>query len=184
MLEGSVIHKDDNVKLPNAEVLLFNNKQVPFRATNSDSDGHFEFQNLPFGTYHLYPEVTGKYGRILQVTVDSAHLIADGLQLEVYEHDVTGISPGREIYDIIVEKSYPNPVTDDFQFWVISPNTINIYAEILTLTGEPVLMKNTGPVQGRQLVKLPLRNVACGMYFLVVKTGEGHILSTQKIIKN
>jgi len=184
MLKGSVIHKDDNSKLPNAEVLLFNDKLVPVRVTNTDAEGFFEFPALPFGTYNLYPEVTGKYARILQVTIDSAHLIVDGLQLEVFDHDITGISPGPEKNDITIGKIYPNPVTEDFQFWIQSPNTITIHAEILTVAGERIFMKTVGPVQGRMLVTLPLRNVTHGMYFLVVKIGEGRILNTQKIIKN
>jgi len=184
MVKGSVIHMDDNSKLSNTEILLFNDKLIPVRATSSDADGLFEFQVLPFGTYYLYPEITGKYARILQVTVDSAHLIVDGLQLEVFDHDITGISPGQEKDDITIGKIFPNPVTEDFQFWVQSPNAITIQAEILTFTGVRILIKTVESVQGTMLLSLPLRNVASGMYFLVLKTGDGRILNTQKIIKN
>jgi PKD repeat protein len=184
MLQGSVIHKDGNSKLFNTEVLLFNDNLVPVRVTNTDPEGFFEFTALPYGTYNLYPEVTGKYARILQVTLDSLHPVANGLQLEVFDHDVTGISPGQEKNNIMIGKIYPNPVTEDFQFRVRSPNTITIQAEILTLTGERIFMKTVSSMQGRMLLTLPLRNVPSGMYFLVVKTEEGHILNTQKIIKN
>jgi hypothetical protein len=184
MLKGSVIYNGTKMNLPNAEVMLLNEMLVPVRATNTDAAGNFEFSDLPYGTFNLYPEVTGKYARILKVTVDSAHSIVDGLQLEVFDHDVTGISPGPEKNDITIGKIYPNPVTEDFQFWIQSPNTLTIHAEILTLSGERIFLKTVGPVQGRVLLTLPLRNVPCGMYFLVVKTGEGRILNTQKIIKN
>jgi len=184
MLKGSVIYMDDNSKLTNAEVLLYNANLLPVRATHTNAEGFFEFPALPFGTYNLYPEVTGKYARILQVTIDSAHSIVDGLQLEVFDHDITGISPGPEKNDITIGKIYPNPVTEDFQFWIQSPNTITIHAEILTVAGERIFMKKVGSMQGRMLVTLPLRNVPCGMYFLVVKASEGRILNTQKIIKN
>jgi hypothetical protein len=184
MLQGSVIHKDGNSKLFNTEVLLFNDNMVPVRVANTDPEGFFKFPALPYGTYNLYPEVTGKYARILQVTVDSLHPVAGGLRLEVFDHDVNGISPGQEMNDIRIGKIYPNPVTEDFQFWVLSPNTIMIQAEILTLAGERILMKTIGSVQGKMLLTLPLQNIPSGMYFLVVKNGEGHILNTQKVIKN
>jgi PKD repeat protein len=184
MLKGSVIYMGDNSKLTNTEVLLYNANLSPVRATYTDAEGFFEFPALPFGTYNLYPEVTGKYARLLQVIVDSIHPIADGLQLEIYDHDITGISPGNEKNDIATGKIYPNPVTEDFQFWVQSPIAIMIHVGILTVTGKPIFTKTVGSVQERILVTLPLRNVPCGMYFLVVKTGEGRILNTQKIIKN
>ena len=120
----------------------------------------------------------------LQVTVDSLHPVADGLQLQVYDHEMTGITSIQDESGIIFGKIYPNPVTEDFQFWVQSPDVMTINTEILTLTGQQILMKNAGIVPGRNLLTFPLRNVTCGMYFLVVKTGEGRILNTQKIIKN
>jgi PKD repeat protein len=182
-LKGTVIYMKDNSLLTNAEVILYNDNLLPVRVTHTEADGFYEFPALPFGTYNLYPEVTGKYARLFQVVVDSIHPLADGLQLEVYDHDVNGISPVSKRNDITTGKIYPNPVTEDFQFWVQSPIAINIHTEILTITGKPVFTKTVGPVQGRILVTLPLRNVPCGMYFLVVKTNEGRILNTQKIIK-
>jgi PKD repeat protein len=183
-LQGSVIFNDDTSQLSNAEVLLFNNDMTPVKATYSDVNGNFEFPLLPFGTYNLYPEVTGKYARTLQVTVDSLHPVADGLELQVYDHEMTGITSIEDESSIIFGKIYPNPVTEDFQFWVQSPDVMTINTEILTLTGQQILMKNAGIVPGRNLLTFPLQNVTCGMYFLVVRSGDGRILNTQKIIKN
>jgi PKD repeat protein len=184
VLKGSVIHKDDNSKLGNAEVLLYNSQLVPVRAAFTDPDGNFEFPGLPFGTYNLYPEVTGKFARILEVTVDSLHPVAEALQLEVYDHDVTGISPDKEKNDMLIGKIYPNPVWDNFRFRVISPKTSSIQAEILTLTGERIFLKTISLSQGANLLTLPLQNATFGMYFLVVRSADGRILGTQKIIKN
>ncbi len=183
-LQGSVILNDDTSELSNAEVLLLNNDLTPIKATNSNTEGNFEFFALPFGTYNLYPEVTGKYANILQVIVDSLHPIAEGLQIKVYDHEITGIVSFQDKSHITFGKIYPNPVTEDFHFLVLSPDILTINAEILTLTGERILMKNIDIVQGGNLFTIPLQNVTSGMYFLVIKSMEGHILSTQRIIKN
>ena len=183
-LQGSVILNDDTTVLSDAEVLLFSNNLTPVKATCSNEQGNFEFSALPYGTYNLYPEVTGKFTRILQVTVDSLDPVADGLQLKVYNHEITGIEPLQDKNEISFGKIYPNPVNEDFQFRVLSPNILTINAEILTLTGERILMKNIDLVQGINFLTLPLRNVTSGLYFLVVKSIEGSILNTQKLIKN
>ncbi len=184
ILKGTVVYMSDNSKLNHAEVLLYNDNLLPVRATHTNDEGFFEFPELPYGTYNLYPEVTGKYARILQVTVDSLHHVADGLQLEVFNYDVTGISQGQDKNDITIGKIYPNPVSEDFQFRVQSPDILTIHAEILTVTGKRLFMKTIGPLQGKIIITLPFRNVPFGMYFLVVKNGEGRILNTQKVIKN
>jgi hypothetical protein len=184
ILRGSVLHKDDNTLLPGAEVLLFSTDMIPFRSAYSNADGFFEFTDLSAGTYNLYPEVTGKYARTVQITVDSAHPVAEGIQLEVFDHEVTGIAPGEVKNSITVGKLYPNPVTDEFLFWIQSPDAFTILAEIRNLTGNLVFTKTLNSLQGMNRISLSLRNAPTGMYFLVVRNGEGRILNTQKIIKN
>jgi PKD repeat protein len=185
MLKGFVIHKDDNVKLANSEVVLYNEDLVPFRSTLTDAEGNFEFSALPFGTYNLYPEVTGKYASIMRVILDSLHQIAEELQLDVFDQDVEGISPIGGTNDFTVGKIYPNPVTEDFLFEIQSPETVTtIQTKILTFTGEEIQKVNVTLVRGRNLINLPLRNVSSGMYFLVLTTEDGKIINTQKVIKN
>jgi hypothetical protein len=183
-ISGSVIFNADTSLLPNTEVLLLNDDLVPIKATFSDASGNFEFLALPFGTYNLYPEVTGKYAKVLQVSVDTSNPDAAELQLEVFEHEVTGINSYNNKSEFIFGRIYPNPGTDYFQLWVLSSENMEINAEIIALTGEPILIKNINIVQGNNLLTIPLLNVTPGMYFVVLKSQDGHIINTQKIIKN
>jgi len=184
MIRGMVVHMNDNINLPNTEVLLFNDKMIPVRATSTDVEGNFEFPTLPYGIYNLSPEVTGKYARVLQITVDSLHPVSEGIQLEVFDKTILGISPIQEKTDIIFGKIYPNPVSENLQCWVQSPYAVNVDAEVLSFTGGSVFVKSIGLFQGRNLIGISLTNFKSGMYFLIVKTIEGKILNTQKIIKN
>ena len=184
ILMGSVIHKDDNVKLPNAEVMLMDDNLVPIKAIYSDSYGNFEFPSLPYGTYNLYPEVTGKFARILQVTVDSLHPLQQNLQLEVYDLDITGISPIPNYKNIRIGKIYPNPVTNEFQFRVQSSNRASVQVEILSVTGNIMFTEIFKSIADGSLITVALRNAAPGMYFLVIRSEDGSIINTQKIIKN
>ncbi|MCX6247035.1 MAG: PKD domain-containing protein [Bacteroidetes bacterium] len=184
MLKGSVVYHGSRWYLPHAEVLLYDDKLIPVKSAFTDDQGLFEFATLPYGTYNLYPEVTGKYAKVLQVTVDADHPVIENNVLEVFDYDVTGISPGEVKNDLTIGKIFPNPVTEDFQFQVFSPRAVTISAEILTLTGERILMKPVGSVTGRSLMTLPMGNVPSGMYFLVIRTSEGRIVNTQKILKN
>jgi PKD repeat protein len=184
VLKGSVIHKDDNVRLANSEVVLFNGNLVPFRSTYTDAEGYFEFSALPFGTYNLYPEITGKYARIIQVILDSLHPEADELQLNVFDEDVAGISPIEGKNNITVGKIYPNPVSNDFLLSIQSPEeSTSLQAKIFTFTGEGIQRENVILTKGQNLITLSLRNVSSGLYFLMFTTEDGRIINTQKIIK-
>ena len=183
-IRGSVVFNTDTTVIPNVEVLLLNNDLVPIKATYSDASGNFEFSALPFGTYNLYPEVTGKFAKILQISVDSSSPDAEGLKLEVFEHEVTGISSSHNKSAFIFGKIYPNPGTDYFQLWTLSPENLEINAEVIALTGELMLSKNIDIIQGNNLLTIPLPNMPSGMYFVVIRSKDGHIINTQKIIKN
>lgn len=189
-LQGMVVHKDDNAVLPNAEVLLFNENLVPLKAVLTDADGIFNISALPYGVYNLYPEVTGKYAKMLQLSIDSLHPVTGDLQLEVFDHDITGISPISGKQDIVIGKVYPNPVTDEVSFWIQSPNETKLEVSVFTLTGRQLISKSFNEASSGVLQYTPvkvtiyLRNITNGMYFLVVKSGNGTIINTQKIIKN
>ena len=119
----------------------------------------------------------------MQIIVDAIHPTADGLLLAVYDHDVTGVATVLGISDIIIGKAYPNPVTDQVQLWIITPEAKTIDVEVITITGEPVVSK-TIRLSGKGLMTLPMTSASSGLYFLVIKSGDGRILNTQKIIKN
>jgi PKD repeat protein len=183
-IRGSVIFSADTSVLPNAEVLLLNDDLVPIKATYSDASGNFEFPALPFGIYNLYPEVTGKYSKVVQVSVDTSNPVSEGLKLEVFEHEVTGIASSHNKSGFIFGRIYPNPGTAYFQLWAFSPETLEVTAELIALTGELMLSKNIEIVQGNNLLTIPLPNMPSGMYFVVIRSGDGRIINTQKIIKN
>ena len=183
VLRGSVFQNGNNLTLPCAEVLLFNSNFEPIKATITDADGNFEFTGLPFGTYNLYPEITGKYARVLTIIVDSNHVITAGLDLEVFDYDVTGVFPVKDNNDIRFGRVFPNPVTDIARVVIFSPRTLVIYAEVLTVTGVRIWSGSFYVPEAMEAISLPLQNLQEGLYFLVLKTQDGGLVNTQKMIK-
>jgi PKD repeat protein len=184
-LQGSVIHKDDDYAMHNAEVILFNNEMSPVSSVLTDNEGNFELTDIPYGTYNLYAEVTGKYSLCKEVIVDSLNPVASDQLLEVFDRDVTGIPPFvNGIKDTRIGNIFPNPFTDLFRFWIQSSETLVVDVEVITLYGEIVLSKSLGSITGRQLISVPLQNTSAGVYFLIVRSGDGSMISTQKVIKN
>ncbi|MCX6244766.1 MAG: PKD domain-containing protein [Bacteroidetes bacterium] len=183
VLRGSVIHNGDYAKLPGSEVLLFNANLEPVRSTVADAEGNYEFGALPFGTYSLYPEIAGKYARVLEVTVDSSHTIAEGLDLEVFDYDITGVFPVQPQSEVKIGKLFPNPVNDVVSVTVTSRKPMIIFAEAITVTGVRVWSGSFGITDPIKTISFPL-NIQQGLYFLVLRNQDGSLLSTQKMIRN
>jgi PKD repeat protein len=183
VLRGSAFHNGNHQKFPCAEVLLFNTNLEPVKATVTDAEGNFEFSALPLGTYYLYPEITGKYARFLTVTLDSNHVVMEGLDLEVFDYDVTGVFPIIPNNEMRVGKAFPNPAGDVVRVAVNSPKTLVMDAEVLTVTGVRITRDSFTVTEGGSMIALSLQNLREGLYFLVLKTPDGNLFNTQKIIK-
>jgi PKD repeat protein len=184
ILKGSVVHMDDYQKLCSAEVLLYSEEMNPVRSVLTDPEGAFEIGGLPYGTYYLYPEITGKFARLLMVTVDSNNQIISDIQLDVYDNELTGTIPNPGKTGSLVGNIYPNPGTDVFHFTMGSPAAMNIRIELYSCTGMKLSVKSYVINQGRNILSMPLHDIVNGLYFMVVRKEDGKIINTQKLIKN
>ena len=184
MMKGIVMHMGDNQKLAGVEVLLYTEDMKTIKYAMTDSQGAFEFSGLPFGAYNLYPEITGKYAKVLMVTVDSAHLIVDGLQLDVYDHELTGISPNPGKSEVQVGNVFPNPASDFIYFKTDSPADLKIQAELLAFTGVKLYQRSFVLIKGSNLIAIPFHSITDGIYLLVIRNENGNIIKMQKVIKN
>jgi PKD repeat protein len=183
ILKGSVVRNGDHARLPGAEVVLFNANLEPVRSTFTDAGGNYEFGGLPFGTYSLYPEIAGKYARVLEFTIDSGHVVTNDLEREVFDYDVTGVHPVQVQNEIRIGKLYPNPVGDIVYVTVASPKPLVIFADVLSATGVRIWSASFGITDALTTISIPL-SVQQGLYFLVLRNQDGSFFNTQKMIKN
>lgn len=182
---GYVTRKEsDGSLLGNAEVILFDSTMHSVKFVVSDETGQFDFSDLGFGTYFLYPEVTGKFGLLKEIEITPASPSIQGVVLEVSDIDYTGIGPGNGEFGSPPAHVFPNPFTDEIhvQFSLLKPAGIHI--SIVNLTGNMVYSGRYNVNAEHSDLVIPLREIPNGIYFLMIRSDDGSILSTRKVIKH
>lgn len=181
---GYIVHREKGPLLGSAEVILYNANMEPISFTVSDGDGKFDFTSLGYGKYFLYPEITGKYARIKEVFIDEGSPAAEGIVLEVSDLDFTGIGDLNRDDGNSLIRVYPNPFSREINIQVSAEVTGKINLEIINLTGmiiwSSAFVKNNDDL----ILTLPLTDIPKGLYFLTVRSVDGAVITTRKIIKN
>jgi len=185
-IKGKVVQGDGPLPahpLPNTQVMLFDSGLHPLDYTFSDFSGNYEFSSLAYGAYTLYLESTGKFSRYTTILLDEFHPLADDVKLELFNHDVTGISeysnPG-----LIAGNVFPNPAKDQLSVNIWSDNHQEVLISILSFTGNSLFTGVFSCQGGLNSHLIPLYQIKSGLYFLVIKKIDGSLLRAQKFLKN
>jgi hypothetical protein len=184
-IKGKVVpaSKTDNpTGIPFSEVILYDAKLNPLSYAISDESGKFELNNLPFGAYNLYVDFPGKYSRITAVWLDESTPMADGLNLELFDHDVTGL-PEVDGSAIFSSGLFPNPVGSVVNLIVHPDNVTPLKFEILAITGLPVYSESRVCQPGTNMITIPVSQIPAGIYLFTIKSINGSVLSIKKMVK-
>ncbi len=100
-------------------VFLYNSADDLLAYCISGSFGNFAFENLAFGTYKLYTDVTGFYGEPITITIDQVNPAFYNALLEIYESPPNEI-PENNFTVYQAGPVYPNPLTDKLNLDVVA----------------------------------------------------------------
>ena len=178
---GYVSHRERGPLMKDAEVILYNANSEPIGFTVSDASGKFDFRELEYGKYYLYPEIAGKYALLQEVLIEEAAPVIDGIVLEVSDQEFTGIGSWNN--DNCIIRVYPNPFSSELNIQVVSELSGKISVDLVNLTGMK-FCSDSYNCDGNPLnLTISLQDIPKGLYFLTLRSSEGAIISTRKVIK-
>ena len=177
---GSFLSVRDNIS--NVEILLFDSENQPLTFTFTDEMGYFSFTDIPLGTYKLMAESTGMYAIAVTAELTTSNPSAN-IDLEIFENNVFIVEDPPFEKKIIIEKIYPNPVTDNLyiELHISSPKQFLI--KISNILGSELLSKKIYLDKGDHTVTLPVSLFKKGIYFLTVLSKEDCFIESQRFIK-
>ena len=169
--------------IPFAEVILYDEYlTTPLKFAVTDESGNFEIGSLPFGAYKLYVDFPGKYSRLTAVWLDSSTPEAYGMNLQLFEHDVTGIDDITR-GSIVSSELFPNPAGSSVSVIIHPGNSATLKFEILDMTGRNLYSATKVCLAGSNLITLPVSQIPSGIYLFAVKTMEGSVILIKKMVK-
>ena len=184
-ISGNVVHHNEKFfafgPASNTEILLFDNSGNPVKYCFSDNSGDFSFNSLPYGTYILQAESTGLFTDPLVITLTETSPSANGVQLDLYDADITAVNqPSDEKMQISIS---PNPVKERFYLNLQSSQNQNIRIIITGIAGDKIVEFSQTVSTGKNAVPLTSGNLSKGIYFLKVVSDDGSINKTLKFIR-
>jgi PKD repeat protein len=163
-------------------VLLYNENNELLTFQLSNIMGSFTFENLAFGTYKLYAEVTGFSGSPFTVTIDEINPIYYNALLEIYEGDPNDIGENN-FTGIQTGIIYPNPLTDNLNLDLVADQDLNLFVTIYDLLGQKISEHNLMIQSGSEKLTLSTEQLESGLYFIAIRTNMNLKVVTCKFFK-
>jgi hypothetical protein len=163
-------------------VILSDNNQVPLEYTHPNTAGYFEFAGIPYGTYFLGADATGKPSSAVTITLSENSPVVEGINLTIFGSNVSEIP---DAYDkgISMVRIYPNPVKETLQVRLYSGTSAPVVFKITDITGKVHLSLTENLESGFNQVLIPVNSLSSGIYLLIIQLHGSYLPVTAKIIK-
>ena len=160
--------------LSNVGVLLLNaGKQRILGFALTDADGHFRFNHLPFGTYHVMADLP-RYGRGMceEITLSAEQPIVSGLHLFVNPEGRVRMRYTNNDPLSTILQAYPNPAKELVTLKGLNNNTSY---SITVLNSLGLIVQPETQLSSNLLGELPVSvgSLSAGIYFIQVRDASG-----------
>lgn len=147
--------------------------------TRVNEDGSFDFSEMAFGTYYLYPEMPGITSDQIAITLTAEKPHAE-VNMTFNGNKITGFSDETDI--LTGWSVYPNPVDDALTLSIDLKQSSAVQLGIYTLESRQIYQMQVSLNPGRNQVSINPSHLQAGMYLLKVISNDGIRIVT-KVIK-
>ena len=163
--------------LSNVGILLLNaGKQRILGFALTGPDGHFNFTNLPFGTYYVMADLP-RYGRGMceEITLSPEQPSMSGLHLFIGSEGRVCLRPG---FETVASKLslHPNPVDTELVVDGLKGNTV-YQVTVMNLLGTTVMPTTTTHTNLLGELPMTVGELPPGVYFIHVNDGTEPIMA-------
>jgi hypothetical protein len=148
-------------------VILSDKDKIPLIYTYPDAAGYFQFSGVPFDTYFVSADATGKPSTMVSLTLTESAPVADGINLTIFGGNIYGV-PEDLSKGLSVARIYPNPIRESLNAEIYSHSDQPVK---LTITDTPGKTYYSSPVElqtGISYVRIPVASLPPGLYLLSV----------------
>ena len=166
------------------EILLLNGEGSPHTCKLSNIDGNFNFGNIPYGTYQLFPDVTGISTTPMYVTISEGDPLDKEVNLVIYPQQITfSISEHNSAFVDQAFLIYPNPVSDQARIKLEVKKASDMSIMVTDLTGRIISQEKAQLSQGSQEIILHVGNLTAGVYQVLI-IPEDKVMISGKFLKS
>jgi len=149
-------------------VILSDVNHLPLLFVKPDPSGYFAFTGIPYGTYFLTADATGKPATIVTFTLSEGSPSVEGINLTIFGSNAFGIQEALE-KGIFTFHVYPNPVIEDLHVRIFSPTSTHVDIKVVDVTGRSYYFQNEMLETGFNHILIPATFLPAGVYILIVQ---------------
>lgn len=163
-------------------VILSDANHTPLLFTGPNPSGYFEFTGIPYGTYFLTADATGKPATTVTFTLSEGSPSVEGINLTIFGSNVSGIREGLE-WGISFIRLYPNPVIEDLHVRAFFPISAHVNINVIDVTGRSYYLHDEMFETGFNQILIPAASLPAGFYLLIMQPEGSAQAITGKFIK-
>jgi hypothetical protein len=156
--------------MPGKIMILADAANKPMAYTYTDAKGHFEFNNLPFGTYRIFGDVMGKANPALEVSMPTTTPKIAGIVFEEsstsFKGHINALGTGIPA-ELASVKVFPNPATNYVQVDGLAAVKGDKTITVRGVNGAVISSQTTSSSS----LRIATDQLPAGMYILQVATG-------------
>jgi hypothetical protein len=163
-------------------VILLDAENKPLTFTHPNAAGYFEFSGIPFDTYKISADATGKPSSTLTVTISQSSPVVEGLNLTVFGSNPNMI-PEEFNEGLAFIRIYPNPAKENLTVRLYSGISSPVILKITDTAGKTHFFKSENLEKGFIEFILPVGGLPQGIYILAMQPQGNYLPVTAKFIK-
>lgn len=163
-------------------VILEDINHTPLQFTRPNPTGYFEFAGIPYGTYFLSADATGKPSTTVTITLSESSPLVEGINLTVFGSNINIIPEGVD-NGISLTRIYPNPVKEDLHIKVFSGISAPVDLKVIDVTGRIYYNATEIVKTGFNQILVPAASLPSGVYLLTLQMQGSYLPVTAKFIK-
>lgn len=178
-LVGSNDDRGEGDPIPGVSIFLYDFQELPLEHELTNEDGEYEFDNLPWGTYKVEVEITGKDQAHYWVTIGPDNTQIVDLNFEVTESSVT-----TGLTEVVVNQEiqvFPNPTSGEIFIAFDLKENLESSIILTDITGKTIMVENQSFMVGKHDLRFDITHLPQGIYFLNFISGKEVI--SNKIVK-
>lgn len=163
-------------------VILADEDKTPLVYTHPDEAGNFQFNGVPFDSYFLSADATGKPSTVVFLTLSESSPVVEGINLTIFGGNIYGI-PDAFAKDLSVARIYPNPIREMLSVEIFSNSNRSVKLKITDSPGKTYYYEAAELQTGISLLRIPATSLPSGLYFLTIIPEGNPFPITVKFIK-
>ena len=187
-IKGQILYDTNTVTTTfapagNIEIILLNGTDICLTCNLSDFDGEFIFGDLEYGTYQVFPDVTGIKAEPMFITISEDTPGEQPFNVVIQREQITFGIDDEPVIEEASASFWPNPVIDraKLSFTLERSSALDVY--VTNQTGQVVLKQNFMLTKGKQTLDIDLGHLSQGMYHIIAMPANGAQPLTIRMIK-